>query len=109
MKNLTGSEKQIAWATKIRDAFVASLDALREDVADNIDWRREGIEETDDAGLIAEYEQEIEKLQKNLAWAEKVSSCVLENEDAAIWWIDHRNHTAKTMARTARTFSWKID
>lgn len=77
MKELIGTEKQIAWASKIRDDMIRwydlALAELDEDIAD------EDNPEEDIAELKERREQIVAGFSK-----------IVETVDSASWWIDNR-------------------
>lgn len=85
LANLTGSEKQIAWAEDIRRNYVTwyemALDEIDADIAD------EDNEEEDIAELTTE------KASMVAAFAR-----VIETHSSASWWIEHRTTDPKVVA-----------
>ena len=77
MKTLTGTEKQIAWAEKIRSEYLKWFDLAVAELDDDIN------DEDNDA-------ETIEELKKDKAELVAAFSAVIEQKDSASWWIDRR-------------------
>lgn len=73
---LNGSEKQISWASDIREKMLGELDELLADIK----------EDAEEFGLTPGDEEEIEKIEK--------TKKIVEHIESAEWLINARNRTA---------------
>lgn len=77
MKNLTGSEKQIAWANEIRANYTRWYDLAIADLDDDI----------------ADTENDEETIEDLTEQKDRIVSAfarILDEKTSAAWWIDHR-------------------
>lgn len=92
MMNLTGSEKQIAWANEIRQDLIDSVEST-------VDYYKSKIEKY--PNRTGKYNILIRANQDLLAY-------VLENATSANWWIDNRNGQYRNMIQWAKDHGQKI-
>lgn len=87
---VNGSEKQIAWANKIRDGRIERIDAADRNLARRIEqreqFRREGKPGWDSNEAVAVNEQ----LKNQRANLKSLKARILQDKSAKSW-IDHRN------------------
>ena len=77
MKELTGTEKQIAWANDIREEMLR----IYENALAAIDYEID--DEDNDEDTIEEFKSERAKLAAEF-------DEIISGQDSAAWWIDHR-------------------
>jgi len=87
---VNGSEKQIAWANKIRDGRIDRIDAADRNLARRIEqreqFRRDGVPGWDSKEAVAVNEQ----LKNQRANLKSLKARILQDKSAKSW-IDHRN------------------
>ena len=100
MTTLNGTEKQIAWATEIRDTFLNGITTLGTCIdqginqhitfkQSQIDSDIEELKTVSDESEIEEIAAEI-KIYKNELSMFNALKNKLENESSAVWFIDHK-------------------
>ncbi len=86
LPDLTGSEKQIAWAERIRAEVLASIDQFFAAA------RRE-----------AEKMNEVAKLEIEMTRQYQPLIVRVRSQTSASWWIDHRGESAATVLKSVVT------
>lgn len=84
LPELTGSEKQIAWATTIRMGFIRQIDIRKETIEQKLNDP-----------------ESVERAKRMLQNMESDVAILLSHTEAA-WWIEHRDYKLKDIVRISK-------
>lgn len=85
LAELKGSDKQVAWALRIRKAFIEDMEKEFEQLTKILEKKK------------AKGSSSLERAEESYNEITRTYDFILSNKDSASWWIDRRNDSARSI------------